>query len=375
MVFPVQAAFSSLYVFGDALSSTADGANSPLYYGGRDSNGRIWVEVLAQRQGLTYDASKNISYYDHNSGEVLTDVSNFKAPPDVANALFVVWVCNADTFDAAQNHDGSLQWTLANTVSQSNHLLIITSLYAKGVRNLIMPNAVDISEIPAYNRATSAKTMHDGCVAYNVAFANTINTARLLCPGLIIYTPDYNTLLNNVLTNAAAYGLTNALSPYGASIDALDSLYTDTKLPVYLNGPGTNYIFWDPQDPTAQLHEIMADVAQQIISPVQISGLALFNGSNRLDVANVPVGLNGFVNSTTNLSQANWATVTNFNSTSVNQSIFVNALPLPPAILAGNGGDGSIDPNDTNNANVVYIPPFNPAQYYRLNFPYTWSWP
>jgi phospholipase/lecithinase/hemolysin len=373
MALPTQAAFSSLYVFGDALSATADpGAPGGSYfYGQRWSNGRVWVEVLAQRQGLTYDASKNISYYDHNSGEVLTDVTNFKAPPDVANDLFVVWVCNADTFDAAQSHDNSVQWTLANTASQANHLAIITALYAKGVRTLILPNAVDISEIPAYNRATSAKTMHDGCVAYNAGFANTINQAILLCPGLTIYTPDYYTLLNNVLTNAAAYGLTNALYQ-GFSIDA----FSDPSIKnLTLNGQGTNYIFWDHQDPTAQLHEIMADVAQQIISPVQINWLALFKGSNRLDVANVPVGLNGFVDSTTNLSQANWTTVTNFNSTSMNQSIFVNALPLPPAILAGNGGDGSIDPNDTNNQNVVYIPPFNPAQYYRLNFPYTWSWP
>ena len=32
-----------------------------------------------------------------------------------------------------------------------------------------------------------------------------------------------------------------------------------------------NYIFWDQQDPTAKFHEIIADVAQQIISPAQIS--------------------------------------------------------------------------------------------------------
>src|SRR5664279_2012532 len=67
ILFPAQANYSSLYVFGDALSSTTDGTTSPNYYVGRDSNGRVWVEVLAQRQGLVYDASKNNSYYDHNS--------------------------------------------------------------------------------------------------------------------------------------------------------------------------------------------------------------------------------------------------------------------------------------------------------------------
>ena len=117
------------------------------------------------------------------------------------------------------------------------------------------------------------------------------------------------------------------------------------------------------------LHEVMADVAQQLISPVQISWLALFNGSNRLDVANVPVGLNGFVDGCTNLALANWTSVTNISSTTTPQSIFVIAAPLPPSTPAGSGGDGSTNPNDTNNQNVVYVPPFNAAQFYRLHFP------
>src|SRR5205823_5446653 len=112
--------------------------------------------------------------------------------------------------------------------------------------------------------------------------------------------------------NAAAYGLTNALYQ-GYSIDALED---PSIANLTLNGQGTNYIFWDNQDPTAKLHEIMADVAQQIISPVKIGKLAVSASSNRLDVVNVPIGLNGFVVGSTNLAQANWTVVTNgaFNS-------------------------------------------------------------
>src|SRR5665213_475392 len=372
-VLPAHAAFTSLYVFGDALSATTDNPDTgPYYYGQRYSNGRVWVEVLAQRQGLKFDDTKNDSYYDHNSAELVKELINFKAPQDVSTALFVVWVCNADTFDAAQNHDNSLQWTLANTVSQSNHLLIITALYAKGVRNLVLPNAVDISEIPAYNESNLAKVMSAGCIAYNAALANTINQARLLFPDLNIYTPDYYTLLNNVLTNPDAYGLTNDLYQKFSS----DALSDPTIKSLTLNGAGTNYIFWDPQDPTAKLHEIMADVAQQIISPVQINGLTVFNGSNELDVVNMPVGLNGFVDGCTNLTQPNWTTVTNIAGTSPLQSLFVNAAPLPaPTAASGTGGSGSIDPNNTNNVGGTYIPPFSPAQFYRLDFPYSWSWP
>jgi hypothetical protein len=48
-VLPAQAAFKSLYVFGDGLSTTTDNVQSPplsaSYYGSRYSNGRVWVEV------------------------------------------------------------------------------------------------------------------------------------------------------------------------------------------------------------------------------------------------------------------------------------------------------------------------------------------
>jgi phospholipase/lecithinase/hemolysin len=230
---------------------------------------------------------------------------------------------------------------------------------------------VDISEIPAFNAGTTLTTVeHNGCVAYNVAFSNTINQAMASCPGLTIYAPDYFTLLNNVLTNASAYGLINALSPKGFSIDAFD----DSRIfkTVAMNGPGANYIFWDKENPTAKLHEIMADVAQQIISPVQIGWLALSNGSNRLDVVNMPVGLNGFIDGTTNLAQPNWTAMQNITSTDTEQSIFVNAPPLP-APTAASGTGGSTDPN--NPALGTYNPPFNPGQFYRLEFPFSWSWP
>jgi phospholipase/lecithinase/hemolysin len=386
VVHPAHAAFKSLYVFGDALSATADGTGA-LYYAGRDSNGRVWVEVLAQRQGLTYNATNNNSYYDHNSAITITDVKNFTAPADVASDLFIVWVCNADTFDAAQAPDNSTQWQAAINQAQTNHLQIITNLYAKGVRTLILPNVVDISEIPAFNAGTTLTGVeHAGCVAYNVAFSNTIKQARALCPGLKIYTPDFFTLLNNVLTNAAAYGLTNALSSKGFSIDALTALYANAQT-VPLNGPGTNYIFWDNQDPTAKFHEVIADVVQQSISPVQISQITVLTGSNRLDMTNVPVGLNGFVDGSTNLAPSSWTTVTNWGttnlvtitSTNTTQSIFFLAPPLLPidSFASGSGGSGGPPPpgGGSGTGAVSGTNLISATQFYRLRFPYAWTWP
>ena len=103
-------------------------------------------------------------------------------------------------------------------------------------------------------------------------------------------------------------------------------------------------MWWDPWDPTAKAHEIMADTVQQLVSPVTISKVISLNGSNRLDVVNYPSGLGGYVDGRTNLFYGNWTlNLTNFTSTGVTQSIFVRTS--------------------------------GPQRFYRLRFPFAWSWP
>jgi GDSL-like Lipase/Acylhydrolase len=362
VVIPAHAGFKSLFVFGDGLSTTTDNASGlTYYYGKRYSNGRVWVEVLAQRQGLNYDVTKNNSYFDHNSAITVTDVKKFTAPPDVASDLFIVWVCNSDTYDAAMAAPPLTlaQWQAANALSQVNHLQIITNLYAKGVRTLILPNAVDISEIPFFDAGSLAPVMHAACVDYNARFANTINQAMALCPGLTIYTPDFFTLLNNVLTSPAAYGLTNALFN-GKSISAAQTISSLTVT----NNPGTSYIFWDTTDPSAKFHEVIADVAQQIISPVQISQITALAGANQLAVVNAPVGLNGYVDATTNLTSP-WSALQQISSSSPALSVLV-PTPAANTVVSADSG-GFLPPGGT--------PVVTALQFYRLHFPYAWSWP
>ena len=89
-------------------------------------------------------------------------------------------------------------------------------------------------------------------------------------------------------------------------------------------------------------HEIMADVAQQLLSAATITNLTLFTGSNRLDVANMPIGLDGYVDRRTNLVLGNWISATNFIST---------------------------------NGPSVFVPASASPEFYRLRFPFVWTWP
>src|SRR6516225_3223708 len=83
LVAPPTQAFTSLYVFGDALSTTtnntAGSAQYPQeYYGKRYSNGRVWVEVLAQRQGIP--VANNWSYFDDDSASLVNNLQHFTTP-------------------------------------------------------------------------------------------------------------------------------------------------------------------------------------------------------------------------------------------------------------------------------------------------------
>jgi len=350
-VYPAQAAFNSIFIFGDTVSTTTN--NTLLYpsptnfYGQRYSNGRVWVEALAQRQGLGansitnanwFFSSNNWSYDGDYSSDLVKNVGNFKAPTNATNALFVVWVNDADFVSDVLNCATNITlWTNAINQSLTNHFVAITNLYAKGARTLIMPNAVDLSVVPAYQNYAAATNgfIRQRVMDFNTAFTTTLmNRIKTSCPGIVIYVPDFFSLLDNMLTNAAAYGLTNAV------IDALD----DTSLAnLSMTGPGANYIWWDNQDPTAKAQAVMADVAQQLISPAQITNLTMLNGNSQLGVASLPIGLNGFVDGTTNLAPVNWTSVTNFNSTNVTQT--------------------------------VVVPVSGPMQFYRLRFPFAWTWP
>ena len=98
------ATFSSIYVFGDSVSATTTNftTDTNLFYGKRYCNGRTWVEVLAQRQGLGANTTtnynwaysgNNVSYWGHYSPLLVSNVNKFVAPGNAGSSLFVVWVC------------------------------------------------------------------------------------------------------------------------------------------------------------------------------------------------------------------------------------------------------------------------------------------
>jgi phospholipase/lecithinase/hemolysin len=223
--------------------------------------------------------------------------------------------------------------------SLSNHFAAIQNLYQKGVRSLVMPNVVDLMQVPFYVQSPAAEKsfIRARIAEYNLGFTARLNQARTAFPNLVIHAPDIRSLLDDILARPSAYGVTNA-QEQGFNIDALsDPQLTDKSL----NGPGRDYIFWEYLDPTAKVHAILADFVQNLISPARINEGMAIGSSNEWHLANLPIGLSGFVDGSTNF--VDWSPVTNFTS--------------------------------TNTMQPVLVPATQPIWFYRLRFPFAWSWP
>lgn len=339
-----QAAFTSLYIFGDGASTTTNNSYAG-YYGKRFCNGRVWVEVLAQWQGLAFDTNHNWSYFFGQSTQNLTNnINSFIAPPDASNALVVVWVANADFVNNLNNtglfgppYDNSKLAVWTNSINQSvtNHTVAIQTLHNKGIRTLVMPNAVDLTKVPAYTglSATNKAFIRQRTIEFNNRFSQILTSAMATLPGLKIIQPDIFTLVDSIYSNPTNFGL--ILSPLTEADNAIGQGFT------VLNGPGANFMFWDDLHPTAKFQMYIAEKAQQLLSPARISDIISVSTSNQLSMADLPVGRDGVVEVSTNF--LNWASAANVTTTNLNQSILVDA--------PGEHG------------------------FYRLRFPFLWSWP
>jgi phospholipase/lecithinase/hemolysin len=347
------AAYSSLYVFGDGVCATNDPTAEidPLYYGKRNCNGRVWVEVLWQWQGLAFDDAKNKSKFGHTSDEVVAETTNLTWA-DAATALFVIWCNDADLVEYTQDHPPPKHgytsadisnWTIFIDAAVSRHVEAVTNLYNKGARAVVMPSAANIMAVPAYNDFDLGdKTfVRDRVMQFNVAFETAMAdlAADIDMPGLTIYRPDTFTFFEQVLANPGNYGLVN---PY-----PLNSARWDLPNPNKQYGPGINYVFWDDFHPTAAFQMHLAAFFQQIISPPKVNSITLSGGNVHLQVANIPMGRAGSVQGSANLLPP-WQP---------------DAAILEPFVVGGN------------TPKTISFAASGPKRFYRVGFPVVWAWP
>lgn len=286
--FPAQAepshGFSTMYVFGDSLSDpgnafavTGQTANPPFEpipsaaygVGGHHfSNGRTWIEIVAQKMELNESAKP--AFRDPSFGNfafagaraLTTDVPGFDqqvqaylnihgcaAPPD---ALFVVQFGGNDLREAMR---AALGGGNPNAIIGSAVLAVVQNigiLAECGARHFLIANAPNLGAAPA------VPTPFKGLVAgmsqgYNDALAGALALAAAyeFPPGVNFYHVDFFGFVTAATMSPGSFGFDNASTPC-LSFGVVENAFCENR---------DGHLFWDAIHPTKVGHQKIAEIA------------------------------------------------------------------------------------------------------------------
>lgn len=313
-ILPASAAYDALYAFGDSLTDTGrEGPEPPLdalYYNGRYSNGPLWVEYLSSRLGLAYNASNNLARSGAQSDDTLGQVTNFVAAGAIDASLFVVWAGGNDflqTYDQYWFNDAG--WDAQTTSSAANISNAVVSLIGKGAKNILVPNTVDVTKIPSINPLPGLMLsyLRDKVELFNAKTFAALDKIAAAYPGIHIFKADIYNRVDTLLSTASNYGFTDT------SNGAIDD---PTLLDKSFDGPGANYIFWDPIHPTTKAHALVADYFLSFVAPLSPQlGLARSTNGFSFTASTLHLGKGYTLQKTTNfLSWTNVRVLVAYNS-------------------------------------------------------------
>lgn len=252
-------AVSELYVFGDSLSDMgmvfrASGGQYPprsTYFQGRYSNGKVWVEYLAERLKLPPERVTNFAYGGATTGSdrnslvpgLLTQVQSWAKSQKQANphALYVLWAGANDYLQGVNNANLPVE----------NVARAIESLAGAGAKNILVANLPDLGQLPATRTGVNSARLTALTQAHNQGLRRTVKVLSQQHSGLKIATMDANALYREAIANPAKYGLTNVtgscLSGGGVC------------------GSADRFLFWDGIHPTTAAHRILGEAAFAIV--------------------------------------------------------------------------------------------------------------
>ena len=262
IVFPTQPleSINELYVFGDSLSDVgtvfrATGGMYPpvsTYFQGRYSNGRVWVEYLAERLHLSSNQTKNFAYGGATTGSefnslvpgLLTQVQSFTRdhPQANSNALYVLWAGANDY----------LQGVSSATVPVENLTRAIASLADVGAKNILVANLPDLGQLAATRTSVNSTSLSVLTQAHNQGLRRSLKLLSQQYSNLQIVTLDANTLYREAITSPQEFGFTNVIS---ACLVGLSSC-----------GNPNQFLFWDGIHPTTAAHHILGERAFSALS-------------------------------------------------------------------------------------------------------------
>jgi phospholipase/lecithinase/hemolysin len=273
-------AFSTIYAFGDSLSDAGNDyiasfgvlPVSPPYSDGRFSNGKVWVQDLAQMLGLpavhpSLAGGKDFAYGGAETGseplhtvnptdlpsQLVQFIADFPHPE--ANALYTLSIGANDTLDAISEYTTSPSEADKDIqTAVNNESLFLQGLAADGAQNFLILNVPDLGKTPEESGnsavASQLSSLYDSELT-------TALQALVAADHLSIHLVDTYALIDDGVNDPSKYGLKNVTTPIWTGN------YTD-PFSGTLNAHGAaqnTYLFFDHLHPTAKGHEIVATAA------------------------------------------------------------------------------------------------------------------
>lgn len=258
-----------------AATSGASPGAAPNYFGGRWSNGVLWIETVAATYGKTVTPSflggKNYAYGGaktcalpgvtssvpdmcNQTTQYLAAVSNIAS----ASTLYVIDASSVgNEINTVIGSGGALPSTLITTTAPANVVSVMQRLYTAGARRFLVVNVPDVGVSPLYTTGALAGAGSTGTAlanGFNATLASSLTTFASTNSSAIISRLDAFTLLKNITTNSASYGFNNttAACTLGAA-------------PAAICATPDTYIFWDQFHPTKAVGAIISNSALSLI--------------------------------------------------------------------------------------------------------------
>lgn len=253
---------NELFVFGDSLSDVgtvfrATGGMYPpiqMYHKGRYSNGRVWVEYLADRLQLDESQTNNFAYGGATTGHdrsslvpgLLTQVQLFAQTHQRINpdALYVLWAGANDY----------LQGASSAAVPVENIIGAIDSLVSVGAKKMLVANLPDLGQLPATLKSANSASLSKLTQAHNQGLRRSLKVLIQQHSDIQMAILDANTLYREAIANSAKFRFTNVTSAY------LSRSHSD--------GNSDQFLFWDDIHPTTAAHRILGEAAFSAIQDV-----------------------------------------------------------------------------------------------------------
>jgi len=285
--------FSRIVVFGDSLSDTGNfyhltGGQAPPapYFEGRFSNGRLWLEYLAEDLGMQVLAEDNYAVAGATTGHLNSnngllglqypglqdEISQFLSSHQDGGAdpaaLYIIWAGANDFFVLLQS-GGSPADLVANGVK--NLAQAIARLSQAGARQILVVNVPDLGLTPFGINSGMHAQITLLCGAYNQALEATLDD--LAVGGIPTIRVDAFERLRQMVSSPVLFGFTNVTESFLA-----------------VGGEPSEFLFWDAVHPTTRGHEVLAVAARNRL-------LDFFSPRRGTDMPPASVnGLNGLVN-------------------------------------------------------------------------------